>query len=1131
MSPMSDVLGSEASDSDSTTSSTTSTGSSAADGEVSPAASSASSSPPCGNRVGVPFAEQPVAIVGSGSAALHGAPSLASGVVEKAEPWEEHLHTHGPHHRCARCVWMRNRSKWQQALTYSDSRHETGTWLEERDLSHGGAWALGCKICRWAGFTDIWGSTAARGENGRYSKLRRHAASESHRRAENKLLAGGEDIGREMQVLAPDDRHDVPCFALCYIAWKGAVRGSSFTTYTADFDLARDVGAILPSSRRSRMIACQLVTCFGEVLRAQDAALLRQATHVHLTMDARKGNLVVRARLSMRALPVGMVPVKGTEPSFITNDDWSHPEWIRNVCGENVLQVDRLLAFTRLGACSTTLDLSEALVSALQDACCGDGSLWMQVRQKVFAFTPDGAFDEQLSGRLAGGGEDPPFPNLKVVLRCSAHGVQGAIQAGWQSDPLSHELTKSIVQEVAKYVRTSDRFAARMTAKQATEAIAELSNFSFAPQRFSSRDRPLSRMVVFSKAILEALVLEVTSPTSPERKVWAQKILRRLDSCAWVTIAMLADLADDCTRFVRTCDERRSDPVDFWQAYMEFRTFLKREYVGGRMWLRSETYLCRMLGFLRQTQAVLAPGVCSVLRCPKERESKLCQAHVANVAEGILTYLKAEFPPFCIQAKFSAFKLSSGPQPEKLRDLLRLLGWPSERAAACTAQYEAAWPHVVAAGASGLSDTDAWDRSLGAVGPAEELFDACGILRAFLVSETECERSFASERKQFESRPRLSPQMRFAGLKCMVDGVALDHLQREGRPVGRFWHEVQNCYAKKYGTRYLWSVRARKDRHVKRATTGRRGGKETMTSIQRKRAKAVSGLARPAPQNVFGFAPLQAAEMERLREGEKSALFAKLIAGAKKKFDDKRQRYQDVFRGRTKGISYMDSDCKQRLVRVYGQKRAMFAVRCVFGGVRCSWNEMLQRLGGDPWIFAEGGFPPAALERHFGDNALRTYVADSLEEFVDSFVAPRSRIILVKDAASIPSELQMAAALVNALVQTKLLVPLLRYGLRGPLVLAFSGAFTRKARRVVRLARLAAGRPPNELWPVVQVLPVDRFWVAWRGCTTKKAKRQHSLIYASESDQELQNLLPEQLNAVRTFAEFVTCSVSIQGMA
>lgn len=548
------------------------------------------------------------------------------------------------------------------------------------------------------------------------------------------------------------------------------------------------------------MTASNLVLCFGEELVAEDTALLRQCTHICLTMDARKGCLAVRGRFALRALPENMCKV---DQQHVGSDGLECPRPVKNITGEGIWRADRLLAFQRMGAYSTTEDLVDALASALESACGGDEALWEDVRQKVFAFTPDGAFDEQLCGRLSGGGESPPFPNLRLVLRCSAHAIQGAIKAGWAADELSCRLTKTLVQEVAKYVRSSDRFAALLNAKQVNETVASLTNFSFAPQRFSSRDRPLSRFVTFSRSILEALCTEVAAPTSSERKAWAIRILEQLDTSAWLCIAMLADLADDCSRFVRQSDQRRSDPVEFWESYVKFRAFLKDNYIRGDMWLRTETYTSRMVGFLRDTKVVQFGRRYAVLRRPTEQETRLCQAHVANVADGILKYLKGEFPDFCAQAHFVCFALSAEQQPhtQRLRELLVLLGWPADRVARCTAQYVALRPRAVAiklrSAASQRPDSDCWSVALAEVSPSEysELRDAVGILVSILVTETECERTFAVERKQFDHRPRLSARMRFAGLKVMVDGVPLARLQQEGRPIGDFWQAVQRRYA------------------------------------------------------------------------------------------------------------------------------------------------------------------------------------------------------------------------------------------------------------------------------------------------------------------------------------------------
>ncbi len=315
------------------------------------------------------------------------------------------------------------------------------------------------------------------------------------------------------------------------------------------------------------------------------------------------------------------------------------------------------------------------------------------MRGKVIGFTPDGAADEQLAWRIAA----DAFPNLRVVLRCSQHAVPGAIKAGWAGDDLSQEITRTLVQEVSKYIRSSDRFALRVGAKAAEEAVAEVINFSFAPQRFGSRDKPLARFILLAKPVLEAPALEVSVPTSAECKARARDILRWLDTAAWCMVGMLADLADDCSRFVRRLDRKRVDPVEFVEALEDFRRHSGAEYARGRMQARKGTYAERIMGLLRGTRIVSLGREHTVLRRPTQRESSLCHAHVANAAAGILGQLKAEFPRFAAQARFACFRTLAGDpppdaQPALLRELLLILGWDRQGTERCIEQYTAAWP-------------------------------------------------------------------------------------------------------------------------------------------------------------------------------------------------------------------------------------------------------------------------------------------------------------------------------------------------------------------------------------------------------------------------------------------------------
>ena len=175
-----------------------------------------------------------------------------------------------------------------------------------------------------------------------------------------------------------------------------------------------------------------------------------------------------------------------------------------------------MIDLRRENAFDSTVDLADHLVDALRQACGGDSATWEKVRRRVRVFCPDGAANEQLAGRLAGSA----FTKMRFVIRCSAHAIQGCIKKAWASDVRVEEITK-IVQEVAMFLRSSSRFSLRFSSKACEDILAALSNFSFAPQRFSSKERPLTRIVLFCRSITLVLGLEVVSPTSKKRSSMA----------------------------------------------------------------------------------------------------------------------------------------------------------------------------------------------------------------------------------------------------------------------------------------------------------------------------------------------------------------------------------------------------------------------------------------------------------------------------------------------------------------------------------------------------------------------------------------------------------------------------------
>ena len=313
-----------------------------------------------------------------------------------------------------------------------------------------------------------------------------------------------------------------------------------------------------------------------------------------------------------------------------------------------------------------------------------------------------------------------------------------------------------------------------------------------------------------------------------------------------------------------------------------------------------------------------------------------------------------------------------------------------------------------------------------------------------------------------------------------------------------------------------------------------RNGKETLTEIQRKRARAVESRISfgNSAADVFGYEPVAADEIERLRVEERTAAFDKVVEAARRNFEEKKSKYQGVRRRTLRSMCFMGDAEKSKIDRKTAKKKTMFASRCIFGETHLSWPKLLRSLGntGDPIIYVEpalsggGGF----LDQNLGGKPLREYIELSLNVFVSTTVAPLRRIMLVRDIVDIPLQMQLAAVFVRARVQQQIFVPLLQYSQKGPLVLSFTATFAMRHKDVVKVAKLASRRIVVSIpYPGVQVLPLVRFWNAVDKID-KKGLGQHCLIYLTEADVELQGISPTQASTARTFAEFMRALAFVQ---
>ena len=1066
--------------------------------------------------------------------------SLVDGAGENPPPetWQEHVRTYGEKHYCARCRYHRNRDNWHKTLTYTDKDGEEGTWLEERcDAGH--LWGLGCKVCRWDGAQNAWGSTSMRDERmTRLSSLLRHACSRRHVEALAALPKGGDDDGPPEGNLRAD-RVDVPGVALCVTAYKCAKAGSSFQSYGPDVENARQCGADIPRNRCSREIARRLIWCAAELLREQDRRLLEWCTDISMTMDGRKGKLIVRARLSMgKGMPPDLTLMEASPREDGGALEASPQEdgggaAITTGHGKHIVTIDRILTLRQADPLETTEELSSHLVDALRDAC-GDGddgeALFAAVKEKVRVFTPDGAADEQLAGKLVA----DSLPGMLIVLRCAAHAVNGAVKAGWTGQGQVDTITREVVLEVAKFVRSSERFAMRIGRKAANDLVASLSNFSFAPQRFASKERAFTRFVCFGKAVMECLALEVAIPTDPQRKEWAARILRSLDGPSWALIGMLADLSEDCVKFVRKFDALALNPIEAASEIAAFDQMLREEYVRGDMWLRREgTFSARVLNMLRDVKIVQYGSECTVIKTPSKAESERCQATIANVARGIKAYLKGQFPSFSFQMRFRCFSLERDFQACRtdLDELLALMPtvFTVDDRILCVGEFDRARPRAVTYRGEGESERDAWAHVVVRMQEASPLRRLVCLMLGFLVSESEAERSFASARNLMASRPRLGVDSICDSLKVMLDGPPVQYLRRS------YWHQVQDKYAERYGTRVLGDLKPRADKGKRRKHLDlKREGKVTLTSIKRQRSAIVA--EKPVVPiggesvTVFGYTKLQNGALAELCRQQETDKFKDLLLKAKRKCDEKKAAVQNVKRQIAPRLSMLPAR-KKALIRKNAEKRRETYLSTSFrGSRRIRWTELRRTMGmQDPWIlvYDVNLLPGRGLDQNYGNGpALRTLVAPSMVDFMSRFVDQRCRTILVPDIAEIPWHVQLLAVVLGAHVREHLLVPCFQYKMLGPrMMFAFTAAFAQAHKKVVRVVKeairlqiRAGGKSP--MYPQGLVLAAVEDVVPQQPLS-KALERARTIFYLGETDAELQGMSMAGKQVARTFPEFM----------
>ena len=102
------------------------------------------------------------------------------------------------------------------------------------------------------------------------------------------------------------------------------------------------------------------------------------------------------------------------------------------------------------------------------------------------------------------------------------------------------------------------------------------------------------------------------------------------------------------------------------------------------MWLRTRgTFSKRVADWLAQTRVAQFGMEHVVATLPVGERIQVCEAMVANVAGGLLKYLRGQLPHCEVQSCVRAFKVEGDPKVVEMEHMLRIMGWSFRDCRAC----------------------------------------------------------------------------------------------------------------------------------------------------------------------------------------------------------------------------------------------------------------------------------------------------------------------------------------------------------------------------------------------------------------------------------------------------------------
>lgn len=204
--------------------------------------------------------------------------------------------------------------------------------------------------------------------------------------------------------------------------------------------------------------------------------------------------------------------------------------------------------------------------------------------------------------------------------------------------------------------------------RQPIKVSQHLHDLAFAPQRYASEAKTLSRLVLLWDSVLAVLTAVPTwrGPRSTEGSACLDT-LRFLSEERLLLLGMMADAALQLSQLVHTFDSESFEECELSKELDHYREIVRKLFVEG-MCLSVPGCTKVMMSFLEELRCINVSGVSLRLGGLTEAVKKSCLNRMACYVCVMEKVLEAEFPSWELMSAWSVFSLDSAKkrQPEAI---------------------------------------------------------------------------------------------------------------------------------------------------------------------------------------------------------------------------------------------------------------------------------------------------------------------------------------------------------------------------------------------------------------------------------------------------------------------------------